>query len=53
MACVAGGIAQAFYGAVPKQIAREVRSRLPQGFREVLDRFESRYGSANANPGMA
>jgi len=53
MACVAGGIVQAFYGAVPKQIAREVRSRLPQGFREVLDRFESRYGSANENPGMA
>ncbi len=53
MACIAGGIAQAFYGAVPKQIALEARSRLPKGFLEVLDRFESRYGSANANPGMA
>jgi ADP-ribosylglycohydrolase len=47
MACIAGGIAQAFYGAVPRQIAREVRSRLPEGFLNVLDRFESRYGSAS------
>jgi ADP-ribosylglycohydrolase len=53
MACIAGGIAQAFYGAVPGQIAREVRSRLPGGFLDVLDRFENRYGSANANPRMA
>jgi ADP-ribosylglycohydrolase len=53
MACIAGGFAQAFYGAVPEQIAREVRSRLPGGFLDVLDRFESRYGSANANSGMA
>ena len=50
MACVAGGVAQAFYGAVPEQIAREVRARLPEGFLDVLARFESRYGSANANP---
>ena len=53
MACIAGGIAEAFYGAVPELIAREVSSRLPEGFRNVLDRFESRYGPANANPSMA
>jgi ADP-ribosylglycohydrolase len=53
MACIAGGIAEAFYGAVPEQIAREVWSRLPEGFLNVLDRFESRYGSATANPSMA
>ena len=53
MACIAGGVAEAFYGAVPEQIAREVRSRLPDGFLDVLNRFESRYGSAKANPGMA
>jgi ADP-ribosylglycohydrolase len=47
MACIAGGIAQAFYGAVPEQIAREVRSRLPEGFLDVLDRFEIRYGSVS------
>jgi len=53
MACIAGGVAQAFYGAVPEQIAREVRARLPEGFLDVLARFESQYGSANANPRMA
>ncbi|MEN8691966.1 MAG: ADP-ribosylglycohydrolase family protein [Desulfobacterales bacterium] len=47
MACIAGGIAQAFYGAVPQQIARAVRSRLPEVFLDVRDRFESRYGSAS------
>ena len=50
LACIAGGVAQAFYGAVPEQIAREIRSRLPEGFLDVLDRFERRYGSANASP---
>jgi ADP-ribosylglycohydrolase len=53
MACIAGGVAQAFYGAVPEQIAREVRSRLPESFLDVLDRFESRYGSAKADPRTA
>ena len=53
MACIAGGIAQAFYGGVPEQIAREVRARLPEGFLDVLDRFENRYRSADANPRLA
>ena len=44
MACIAGGIAQAFYGSVPEPIAGEVRTRLPDGFLDVLDRFEHRYG---------
>ena len=49
MACIAGGIAEAFYGAVSKRIADEVRTRLPEGFLSVLDHFESRYGSASHN----
>ncbi len=48
MACIAGGIAQAFYGSVPEPIAGEVRTRLPDGFLDVLDRFEYRYGSVIA-----
>jgi ADP-ribosylglycohydrolase len=44
MACIAGGIAQAFYGSVPEPIAGEVRTRLPDGFLDVLDRFEHLYG---------
>jgi ADP-ribosylglycohydrolase len=48
MACIAGGIAHAFYGGVPPAIAREVRSRLPKEFLEVLDAFSERYGVARA-----
>jgi ADP-ribosylglycohydrolase len=53
MACIAGGIAEAFYGAVPEPIAREVRSRLPANFLDVLARFESPHAPVTANPGMA
>ena len=53
MACIPGGIAQAFYGTVSERIAPEVCSRVPLGFLDVLDRFEGRYGSAIANPRTA
>jgi len=52
MACMAGGIAEAFYGAVPERIAREVRSRLPEGFLEILARFEGRYGPDKGDPAV-
>jgi ADP-ribosylglycohydrolase len=39
MACIAGGIAQAFYGQVPGAIAGAVRRKLPEDLRDVLDRF--------------
>jgi ADP-ribosylglycohydrolase len=48
MACIAGGIAQAFYGSVPEPIAGEVRTRLPDDFLDVLDRFEHLYGLPNS-----
>lgn len=41
---ITGGIAQAFYGAVPASIAAETRKRLPEEFLEVIDRFEQRCG---------
>lgn len=50
MACIAGGIAQAFYGAVPNQIDDEVRTRLPEDLLKVLNQFERRYGLASRNP---
>jgi ADP-ribosylglycohydrolase len=52
MACVAGGIAQAFYGDVPKQIADEVRSRLPEDFLNVRNQFERRYGLKYRHPAL-
>lgn len=43
MACIAGGIAQAYYGKIPAQIISQVKQRLPQAFLVVLDRFNSSY----------
>ena len=45
MACVAGGIAQAYYGGVPKGICDEVLGRLPEDLRSIVDRFSERYGT--------
>ncbi|OFZ88768.1 MAG: hypothetical protein A3F74_24930 [Betaproteobacteria bacterium RIFCSPLOWO2_12_FULL_62_58] len=43
MACIAGGIAEAYWGGVPASIAEEARSRLPEEFIAVVDRFYERY----------
>ena len=42
-ACIAGGIAEAFCGALPEEISKEVRARLPQDFLEIIDAFYARY----------
>lgn len=39
LACITGGIAEAFYGLVPDHIARETYSRLPDEFIKLLDKF--------------
>ena len=44
LACIAGGIAHAFYGAVPQAIEGEVRGILPPDLLAVVDRFSGRYG---------
>jgi ADP-ribosylglycohydrolase len=41
MACIAGAVAEAFYGGVPAAIAAETRLRLPKRFLQVLGRFEA------------
>lgn len=43
MACIAGGIAQAYYKKVPEEIMREARRRLPAEFIEIIDKFNERY----------
>lgn len=40
MACIAGGIAQAYYGSVPESIADAVRARLPSRFLDVVEFFD-------------
>jgi ADP-ribosylglycohydrolase len=44
MACIAGGIAQAFYREIPREIISETRRRLPEELLQVIDRFGEKYG---------
>lgn len=43
LACITGGIAQAYYKEIPKDIITEVRNRLPADFIEIVDDFTGRY----------
>jgi ADP-ribosylglycohydrolase len=43
MACITGGIAQAYYKKLPENIAEAARSKLPPDLREVLDEFNNKY----------
>ena len=42
-ACIAGGIAEAYYGGVPAWIQKEVKTRLPDELLDILEKFISRY----------
>jgi len=44
MACIAGGIAQAFYQEIPEEIVHNVRARLPEEFLLIMDEFNERFG---------
>ncbi len=46
MACIAGGIAQAYYRAIPTGIAAEVRTRLPNEFNTIIDQFNQAFASS-------
>ena len=43
MACITGGVAEAYYGGVPEPIAREAWARIHPALRDVIDRFRERY----------
>ncbi|MEL6972186.1 MAG: ADP-ribosylglycohydrolase family protein, partial [Bacteroidota bacterium] len=43
MACIAGSIAEAFYGGVPVEVEKEVMGRIPEEFREVISYFYKEY----------
>jgi len=45
IACIAGGIAEAFYGGVPEAIAQETIIRLDQRLMDVVEAFTTRYPS--------
>jgi ADP-ribosylglycohydrolase len=48
MACIAGAIAEAYYGAVPAEIADGVLARLDDRLRSVVREFRRRYGLSSA-----
>lgn len=41
LTCIAGSMAEAFYG-IPENLKREARRRLPEDLRAVLERFEKK-----------
>jgi ADP-ribosylglycohydrolase len=43
LACITGGIAQAFYREISADIINEVRSRLPEEFLRIIDKFNQTY----------
>jgi ADP-ribosyl-[dinitrogen reductase] hydrolase len=43
MACIAGGIAHAFYKEIPRDIVTNVRERLPDEFLLIIDKFSEMY----------
>ena len=49
LTCIAGGIAEAFYG-VPIVLEAECRVRLPEDMQEVLKRFDEARGRTKGNP---
>ncbi|MDT8445110.1 MAG: ADP-ribosylglycohydrolase family protein, partial [Desulfuromonadales bacterium] len=46
MACIAGGIAEAYYGGVPDDIQRQALARLDDRLRGVVMEFAARYGQS-------
>jgi ADP-ribosylglycohydrolase len=44
LASMAGGVAQAYYKAIPEPIANQVLTLLDSGFRQVLRTFNEKYG---------
>ena len=43
MACIAGGIAQAFYKKIPVHLVQQVRCRLPRPLLAVMDQFNETF----------
>jgi len=44
MGCIAGGIAHAFYGKPPAELAAATRRYLPEEFLRIVDEFSAAYG---------
>jgi len=47
-ACIAGAIAEAYYGGLPPSISQQLHDRLPIDMRQVVTRFEGQRGGVRA-----
>jgi ADP-ribosylglycohydrolase len=47
LACIAGGIAEAYYQDIPTIIQVETKNRLPRILWQILDQFENKYPCVN------
>lgn len=52
LACMTGGIAQAYYKAIPTHIIEEARRRLPDDFLAIIDEFEAPVPSLTGSPAI-
>jgi ADP-ribosylglycohydrolase len=50
LACITGGIAEAYYGGVPQEIADQAMARLDKRLIEVVDQFRARFGLLSREP---
>ena len=53
MACIAGGISEAYYGGVPESVEMSVRKLLTSDLLEVVDRFRGKYSSSSNKPAQS
>jgi ADP-ribosylglycohydrolase len=51
LACITGGIAEAYYGELPSEICAKAVACLPPDLREITDRFVKRYMTSKVNSG--
>ena len=48
LACITGGVAEAFYGGVPKEMAERVLEKVPVTFKRILDAIAKNTAYPNA-----
>ena len=49
LACITGGVAEAFYGGVPKEMAERVMRPWPDAFRKILEAMSKHTAYGNLN----
>ncbi len=50
IACITGGIAEAFYGRVPEPIAAKARTYLPEEFIKIIEVFQAHFNPLSTSP---